>query len=251
MSSLAKYYRSAYRQEAVIPVEAPWHPDGATITLYVRPHHDSDFVAAREALGIPEPLTLEERVAAENTERTAKMRASAAKTRADLRTKGRKGGDVSGPVEGVATFLEQLAEEPSALPTAHEARSDGWDLRYPIYLPAEVGPLSEAIGDHLVDHVDVADADGEVTPWTKAQVAEAFSERSPIPAVLPDAPTDDVPFAGRPECEAWATVVLRDAVQEHRFLEREVPLDSASSDSGPSADTSEDSRIPPRALALA
>lgn len=262
--SLARYIADTWRAEDVLEIDAPWEPDGTIFRLTIRPDSYSQWCEAREKAGVSEPQTLADRLKAEAEEKAAERRRLSEEAKAQAKGKRR-------PVQAaeamrLAEAIDEMAAKPSELPDWQQIATEHWDPRYPIYTGAEVKALRELVGLHLVVRVETRrprkDATGkliirdgepscDVEEWSREEITSTFSETALIPSALPGAPDDAVEMAGYEEGSAWAILVLRHAIQDHLFLERQVPLDSASSASQRSPDTSEEPRTPTRLSAVA
>lgn len=249
MSSLAAYYRQAFTAHEAVPVEAPWPFGDKKAVLWVRPDYVSPFVDAIAAAGVAPPETIVRRIEM-RSESLAADRAKAAKdAKRTLLSKGR--GAQYGAMEPVIDMLDGMAAAAeNGLPPTSELVSEGWDIRYPVYLREEVEAAASLVGLHLIAKAGLvpgawAEADGEadLEPWSAEEIAALFAEQEPLPAVYPDPDrqNETVPFSGVPERVAWATICLRVAVQRHLYLERAVPLDSGSPVAAPSLVTQSES----------
>jgi hypothetical protein len=237
--SVTAWYRENYSEASTIEVVLPWRIGKGRPVAHVRPDYWSPFREACEALGVDLPRTFEERsqAVAEGIKKDIAEKSKSSMKKAIKRgTPLGQAKDLE-PVLMSLARLEQLAGDD--LPNRADLVADGWDLRYPIYLPEEIGKIAAAVGVHLVDRVEIREGeegDGEViAEWKPEEIRETFAESAPLPAAYPDGET--VPMAGKPEGEAWATSILRAAVQRHRFQEEAAPLSSASNEQEPSEGT--------------
>lgn len=216
----------AFRSLHVRTVRAPWDlPGGAYLELDIRPHDDPEYRSAIKDLGVTpraaaerkEPRSLIERRAIRGLLKGQDVKA------ADL-------GDDDSDDALIADDIERQRYDIARIGFPWNHYPVAYDLR-------EVESVRESVGKHLVAAARLVSGES-VTEASAEDVAQWFQSDKPLPHALPalssgeddDGPPEavDVYLGGVAEGTAVAAFVLKEAVQEHLFMESLAPLGNSS-----------------------
>lgn len=246
--SVTSWLREAFNESSTVRVVLPWRLGSRSFVAYVRQDCATPFREACEKLGVKPPMDFETRSEEHAEKAKAEIDEQAKSGMREAIQKGRPPKNVKDLEPTLQMFARLSQAMKNGLPDRSDFVADGWDLRYPVYLPGDVAKIAPAVAAHLVEKVEIREGlawlgevvDGVaslgevVDELSPEDIAATFGQTEPLPVAYPDG--ESVPMAGKPEGEAWALVMLRTAVQRHRFQEVAAPLSEGSRGPEQSAD---------------
>lgn len=215
--------KASFDAMATRTIDLPWFgPEGQIWRMEIYSHDRPDYQSAILALEI-NPRGIKERRPADGDFNAAMMREIQRQQQpGSQRANGTKDEDP-----------ERLAQE------CKEIRAFDFPRAYPRvgYSRAEIDKARRAVLDHLVVGCWELTYDQKERQFTREELAATFANEEVLPEVMMVArgaveTEERVVFANEKEGIALAAAVLREAVVEHKFKERIVPLLSASGTEG-------------------